>query len=542
MFSTLRHKHRLLWIIPLVFFGVVFYYPVAEVLHLGFGAHFFGSNQEQGIWPVLWFTLWQAVLSTVIALVLGIPGAYILYRRSFRGSAFLKTVITIPFMLPSLIIAMAVIEMERPFGSFPPEVAIILANVVSNFAVVVRNVGSQWQGLSVQSEEDAEMSGAGRLAVALKVSLPQLRTSIRSSAAIIVLYCASSYGIVLSLGGGRVNTLETALSISVLQRLDLQHGAALALLQIAFTLAAFSASRWGGANPMSFELQHGKAQRLDRRDFFAFSFTVLTITFLVVIPLLIVFGKAFIDQTGTFSFSNFLLLDSRGYRDLLNITFLQAAFNSLRNLLVATIIAMFIGTIVSYLLAEHTRKHQLKKKKSDPLGLVLDAFFLMPIGVSAVVLGLGYLVSLGGALAPLRSQWFIVPLVQSVVAIPMVIRVLYPALIGIDESAREQAKTDGARRALVFYYIDLAMVMPAVRTAIAFSALVSLGEFGIASLLSYGDQATVPMLLYQLIARPGNQNYEMALAVAALLTALTTVIVLLVSSESNPIRKKRKHR
>ena len=155
----------------------------------------------------------------------------------------------------------------------------------------------------------------------------------------------------------------------------------------------------------------------------------------------------------------------------------------------------------------------------------------MPIGVSAVVIGLGYLITLTGGFAWLRSSWILVPLVQAMLAIPMVVRVLYPALLAIDHSAREQAMTDGARMRHVFFYIDLALVKPVLKTAIAFSALVSLGEFGAASLLAYGDQSTVPMLMYQLIARPGNQNYGMALAVATILTVLTIIIVLLVSRE-----------
>lgn len=537
---TLRRNNKLLWIIPIAFMGVVFYFPLLEVLQIGFGGHLNGSNaSEISVWPVLWFTLWQAVVSTGICLLIGIPAAYIFYRRSFRGVNLIRSLITVPFMLPSLIVAMAIIEMGRPFGGFDPVVAIILANVFANFAVVVRTVGSQWQTLADNTEEEAELNGSGRLSTALRISLPQLATSIRSSSAIIVLYCASSYGIVLSLGGGRVNTLETAISVSVLQRLDLQHGATLALLQVAFTIAAFTASRWGGANPLSFEPGHGKARKLDRRDFLAATYTFTITAFLVIIPLVMVFAKAFLDGAGNLTLDNFLLLDGRGYRDLLNISFLEAGFNSLRNLVVSTLIAMFIGGLASYLLAERTRK---RRKRKDPNGIVLDAIFLLPIGVSSVVLGLGYLISLNGNLAELRSQWLLVPLVQSVFAVPMVIRVLYPALMSIDSAPREQAMTDGANSLGVFYFIDLALIGPAVKTAVAFSALVSLGEFGVASLLSYGDQSTVPMLLYQLIARPGNNNYEMALAVAAILFVITTLVVLWVSRDTRVSRKRRAKR
>ena len=529
---TLRLKSFLLWAAPLTFVAVLFYWPLLRVLHLGFGEHLVGSSAtEVSIWPVLWFTIWQALLSTLIALILGIPGAYVLYRKNFKGASVIRSLITVPFMLPSLVVAIAITELGAIFGGLDPIVGIILANVFANYAVVVRTVGSQWQTLDKQTDEEAEVAGAGRFRSTLKVALPQLRSSIRSSSAIVVLYCASSYGIVLSLGGGKVDTLETAISVSVLQRLDLQHGAALALLQIAFCLAAFAASRWGGTNPLSFEPTAGKSSKLDARDKPAVLYVLVTSVLLVFLPLAIVLGKSFVSSAGEFTFSNFLLLNSKGSRDLLNITLFDAGINSIRNMVVATIVSFLVGALVSYLLAEHSRRHSRTNKKTDLLGIGLDAYFLLPIGVSSVVIGLGYLITLTGSIAWLRSAWYLVPLVQAMLAIPMVVRVLYPALLAIDHATREQAMTDGARKRQIFFYVDLALVKPVLKTAIAFSALVSLGEFGAASLLAYGDQSTVPMLMYQLIARPGNQNYGMALAVATVLTLITTLVVLFVSRE-----------
>lgn len=531
----LRLNRKFLWIIPLVFIGIAFYYPVISVLGLGVGSHFLSTNPtEIGVWPVLWFTIWQALLSTAICLVLGIPGAYVLYRKSFPGANLIRALITVPFMLPSLVVAIAITEFGNLVGGFSPITAIILANVFANYSVVVRTVGSQWQNLNHQADEEAELAGAGRFLTAYKVILPQLRSSIRSSSALIVLYCASSYGLVLSLGGGKVNTLETAISVSVLQRLDLQHGSALAILQILFSVAAFTASRWGGTNPLSFEPEHGRAIRIDKRDWPAAVFSFLVICILLLVPMVLVFGKAFVSEVGL-TFNNFLLLDTHGYRDLLNITFVEAAFNSIRNLTIATVLAILIGGLVSYLLAERSREVTRLDKRTDPVEIFLDAVFLMPIGVSSVVLGLGYLISLSW----LRSSWFVLPLVQAVIAIPMVIRVIYPALLSIENSPREQAMTDGAKARQVFFQIDLKIIRPALKTAIAFSALVSLGEFGAASLLSYGDQSTVPMLLFQLISRPGEQNYGMALAVSAILAFVTTFIVMLVSYERKSLKGNR---
>jgi thiamine transport system permease protein len=248
--------------------------------------------------------------------------------------------------------------------------------------------------------------------------------------------------------------------------------------------------------------------------------------------------RAFIDSAGQFGFSNFLLLQTRGSRDLLNITFFDASVNSIRNLVVASLISVVLGGLVSYLLAEHTRRHLRGVKRTDATGVLLDGIFLLPIGVSAVVVGFGYLLTLTGELAWLRSNWILVPLAQSVLAIPMVIRVLYPSLVAVDHYSREQAMTDGANSWSIFWRIDLTAVL---KTAIAFSALVSLGEFGAASLLAFGDQSTIPMLMFSLISRPGGDNYGMALAIAFILTVVTTVIVFAVGLESkSELRMKRR--
>ena len=522
---TLRLRKVLLWSAPVVFMGVLFYWPLLNVFSLALGSDISGTvHNESSVWPVLWFTIWQAFVSTAICLLIGIPGAYVLYRKSFRGARLIQSIITVPFMLPSLVIAIAVTEVSAVVGGIDPVLAIILANVFANYAVVVRNIGSQWQTLSKSTEEDAEVAGAGRFRTALKVSLPQLKSSIRASSAIIMLYCASSYGIVLSLGGGQVNTLETAISISVLERLDFAHGALLALLQIGFCLLAFTVSRWGGTNPLSFNPSFSTSSKLDKRDAPAALFSFFVISLLIVLPIVLVISKAFVSPTGDFSLENFWLLNSRGARDLLNITFLDAGLNSLRNLLVSTVVSVFLGVLVASLLAEQSRRRH--RRQTDFLGITLDAAFLLPIGVSSVVIGVGYLITLRGDLAWIGTSWVLVPLVQSVFAIPLVVRIVYPSLLAVEVNTREQAMTDGANGFQLFKNVDYPLIRPVMRTAMAFSALVSLGEFGVASLLTFGDQSTIPVLMYQLISRPGAHNYGMALAVASILTLLTAVIVL----------------
>jgi thiamine transport system permease protein len=258
-----------------------------------------------------------------------------------------------------------------------------------------------------------------------------------------------------------------------------------------------------------------KKPKLDQRDLVAVAISAAVWVGLLAMPLILVLVEAF-NVKGAFGFENFANLGTRGARDLLNITFIEAAGNSSRNMAIAAVIAFVLGTLISWLL---TRTRYLS----------LDLMFLLPLGVSSVVLGFGFLISFDAEWFPLRSNWLIVPLAQALIALPMVIRLVYPALVSVGKEPIEQAQLDGATSWQAWRFIESKMIRGVLVTALGFAAIISLGEFGASSFLANGAQATVPTLLYRLIARPGEQNYGMAMAVSAILIVLSALVVYLVS-------------
>jgi thiamine transport system permease protein len=218
-------------------------------------------------------------------------------------------------------------------------------------------------------------------------------------------------------------------------------------------------------------------------------------------------------------FTNFANLGTRGARDLLNISVLDAATNSLRNMVVAAGIAFVLGTLISWLLFRTKQK-------------LLDLVFLVPLGVSSVVLGFGFLVSFDAAWLPLRTSWLIVPLAQALIALPMVIRLVYPALVSIGKEPIEQASLDGASSWQIWRFVESGMIKGVLLTAAGYAAIISVGEFGASSFLAYGSEGTIPTLLFRLIARPGEQNYGMAMAVSAILIVFVLSVMLLLSRYS----------
>ena len=520
---------KLLWAIPLVFIAVLFYWPLFRITSLGFAGDWLATLTEPKALEIIWFTLWQAGVSTLVTLIVAIPGAYLLYRRSFPGQQFVKALITVPFVLPSIVVAVG-FTVFRNVHDFWIELGftllsdpiywIIAAHVFVNYSIAVRTIGGVWASLDSEIEEAAELDGAGRLKRLLAVSLPQLRPAIFSAAALVFLFSATSFGIVLVLGGGQIQTIETAIYFSATQFLDLEGAAALVLVQTLITAAAFMVGSSLSKGTVGLEqVSEGSPKpRVDVRDLPAAVVTFVIVVGLLLMPMLLVLVEAFRVGDG-FGLQNFENLGTRGARDLLNISVVDAALNSLRNMVVASGIAFVLGTLVSWLLVRTKQK-------------VLDLVFLVPLGVSSVVLGFGFLVSFDADWFALRSSWLIVPLAQALIALPMVIRLVYPALVSIGKEPIEQASLDGASSFATWRFVESGMIKGVLLTALGYAAIISVGEFGASSFLAYGSEGTIPTLLFRLIARPGEQNYGMAMAVSAILIVFVWLVMLALSRYS----------
>lgn len=498
-----------LWAAPLLFVAVLFYWAMAWALGLGVAHNRFALLGDAYQQKVIWFTIGQAALSTLLAVLFGLPGAYLLYRKRFVGRNLLRVLITVPFVLPTIVVAIAL----NPFRSLlSPIVVILIAHLFLNYAIVVRTVGGAWSALDREVEAAAALDGAGSWQLFWRITLPMLRPAIASASALVFLFCVTSFGIILVLGAGQINSIETEIYFSLTQFLDFKFAATLSIVQTAITVLVFVITKRFGSSVAAIEQVEivESNERIRRGDLFAIVITGVFVITVFVIPLVNIFRQ--------FTVTGFMNLSGLGERQLLNISILQAAGNSLRNIVIAAGLAMLIGTLVSWLLSQSRRGW-------------LEFFFLLPLGVSPVVLGFGYLISF-----PLRSSWLVIPLIQALLATPLVIRLVYPALLSLGGEYREAAANAGASSWQTWRMVEAPMIGGVLRTATVFAALVSLGEFGAASLLSYGDQATLPVVLFELISRPGVMNYQMAMAASALLVVAVFAIITITSLVRSPRR------
>src|SRR5262249_35426610 len=199
--------------------------------------------------------------------------------------------------------------------------------------------------------------------------------------------------------------------------------------------------------------------------------------------------------------------------------------------LAAMALALLVGVPAAYLLAR--RPTTDNRRLAVPRGIrsvvggrwsvvsLLDPLFMLPLGTSAVTLGLGYVAALGRPPLKLIGSPLLIPIAHALLAFPFVVRSLLPALRGLDPRLHEAARMLGANSMRVLREVDLPLLFPALLVGAVFAFTVSLGEFGAALLLYRPEYPTGPVVIDRFLGLPGQQNYGQALALSTILMVIT---------------------
>ena len=518
--------------LPLAFFAVFFAYPIATILDRGLGRrgrHSIVDLVTDGqLRSVLWFTFWQAVVSTVLTLVVGLPAARVLARYRFTGKALVRALVIVPFALPTVVVGSAINALIDRFGLDHGPVrlyhttwAILLAHVVFNVAVIVRVVGGYWALLDQRVDESAQMLGASRWRVFIEIDLPRLRPAITAACAIVFLFCFTSFGIILLLGGPRQATIESEIWRYAVQRTDFHTAALLSAFQLVAVIAMVAAAtmlerrvgRLAGRSRVVAPRRPSTA-----RERVGIAAALAPTLVLVAAPLASLIERSLVVRGGH-GFDNYRALGSRERASsTLLVPPLEAVRNSLLTAVVATLIGLAVGGLAAGAIVYGRRT----------VAHLLDIGLMLPLGTSAVTLGFGFLIALDDPPLDLRTSWILIPLAQALVAIPFVVRIVVPALRAIDDRLRDAATMLGASPPRVWHHVDWPIAARAASAAAAFAFAISLGEFGATSFLARPDAPTIPIAMFRLLGQPGASLRGMAMALAVILGVLVMVATLIV--------------
>ncbi|WP_243060002.1 iron ABC transporter permease [Nocardioides sp. SR21] len=521
--------------VPLAVLGVFFLLPISGMLAEGLWAD--GTFDPGAVLEVLarprvqrviWFTVWSSVLATACAVLLGVPAAHLLHRRRFRGRAALRALLLVPFVLPTVVVGVAFRELigeAGPLGflGFDGSAGAIVAGLVFfNVAVVIRAVGAAWESLDTRPAEAAASLGASPAHVFRTVTLPALRPAIVSAASVVFLFCATAFGVVLTLGGLRYSSVETEIYLLTTNLLDLQAAAALSIVQLlAITALLVVTTRLRSVPDPTLARSVARHPRVSRGDWPGLLATSVVVV-LVGLPIAaLVTGSL---QVGDhWSLENYRALTTEGSRQALLVPVTQALVTSLRTAVDATWMSLSLGLLIAVIVSRRSRTRAERRARG-----LLDGLFMLPLGVSAVTLGFGFLITLDEPPLDFRDSLLLVPIAQALVALPLVVRTLAPVLGGIDDRQRQAAASLGAGPLRTFVTVDLPVMWKPLLAAAGFAFAVSLGEFGATSFLARDDNPTMPIVIFHLIGHPGAMNYGMALAASVVLAATTAVVMLLV--------------
>lgn len=517
----------LLAAVPAVFLVVFFVYPVGSIVARGISdGSVLDVVRRRSTGRLLWFTVWQAAASTALTMAVGLPAAWATARVAIPGRRVLRAVLVVPFVLPTLVVGAALQASFERFGvdgssglRLPGTVwAILLGHLVFNVAVVVRVVGGYWALLDPHEAEAARVLGAGRVRVLREVLLPRLAPALWGAAGIVFLFCFTSFGVILTVGGAGHPTVETEIWRYATQRTDFTTSAALALTQLAtvvgllLVVGRFEASlpHGGARRPVPARPPRSWRQRLVVLSALA------PACILVAVPLLVLVERSLAVGSGH-GLQNYRAL-GRASGTGLSVSPLGAVTNSLRYAALAMALALAVGALASVMVVHGERR----------LARGLDLMLMIPLGTSAVTLGFGILLALDHGVLDLRTSPLIVPVAQALVGIPFVVRTMVPALRAVDPRQRDAAAVLGASPSRVRMEVDGPVVARTLLVGAAFAFAISLGEFGATSFLARPDAPTVPVAMFRLLGQPGAALRGQAMALGTILAVLTAASVLLI--------------
>jgi len=528
-----------LWLlaVPVGFYLVLFGYPVAAIVgrglrdgrrwHLGRIGDVLG---DPTIRHVLWFTCWQAAASTALTLVVALPGAYVFARLDFPGKRVLRALVTVPFVLPTVVAGTAFLALvgrggltDDLFGvRLDTSVwAILLAHVFFNYAVVVRTVGGLWAQLDPRQEEAARMLGASRRQAWWQVTLPALGPAVAAAGLIVFLFTFTSFGVVQILGGPTYATLDVEIYRQTAELLDLPTAAVLTLVQLAAVggvLAVHARTVRRREATLRLVAATHTAHRPRGGERLLLGAVLTGVALLIALPLGVLAVRS-LDAPGGYGLAYYRALAHTGDGTFL-VPPLRTVWNSLRYAAVATVIALLVGGLAATALV----------RRAGRLLRGFDALLMLPLGTSAVTVGFGFLITLDRPPLDLRDSWLLVPLAQALVGTPFVIRVMLPVLRAVDDRLREAAAVLGASPARVWREVELPLVGRALGIAAGFAFAVSLGEFGATVFIARPDSPTLPVAVARLLGRAGEVNYGQAMALSTILMAVCGACLLLLEA------------
>jgi len=530
--------------VPLVFLAIFFFHPLISILRLSFFAD--GQLDLTGFARIistrlfrqtLWFTFWQAFVSTTLTIVIAIPVAFVFTRFEFSGKRMLMSLSTLPFVLPTVVVATAfssligdrgvindliqtIFNLDEAFVQLEGTIWIILiVHVFYNFAIAFRIIAGYWSNQGFRLEDAGRALGANEWKLWWYVRLPAIRPALIASFILVFIFNFTSFGVVLILGQSRFATVEVEIYLQAISFFDLPIAGALSVVQI-ITMILMMVVYTRIQRNITVELRKNPSRRpRNTREKVIIFLTLLFLGLMLFTPLLALIVRSLSLTSISSTFQPYADLFSESNVPALQIKPISAVWNSLFIAVITTIMAVSLGVLSAYLLV-------MGKKRWLRL---LDPLFMLPLATSAVTLGFGFIIALDEPPLNLRTSPILIPIAHTLVATPFVVRSVLPTLQSIPSSVLESAKVLGATPFRVFKLVEFPMIRGSLIVGATFAFTISMGEFGASLFIARPEiPPTIPIVIYRMLSYPIGNAYEQALAMSVILMMVCAVGFMLI--------------
>ncbi len=518
--------------IPVFFLIFFFYLPITEIIKFAFfSAKGFSFSNLFHVFTdpytirVLGFTFREAFVSALVTLIIAFPGAYIISHFKFKWKNFLVSLATVPFILPSILVALGFIllfgkngminlfltkflHIHRTVNLLYSFWGIILVHAFYNFPIPLRIIGAAWEGLPKKYTYVALSLGSGKLETFFKVTLPLLMPAVISSFTLVFMFCFLSFVIILTIGGARFATIEVSIYMYYNMFFDYRTGSALAFLQALFTLGFvflyMKTGRFAKKGIEKREIETYENLSGSPKKLFFTVLYLLFITPVIFLPLIIIFATAFTNPvTSGFTLSNFINLFSGKFRYITSISVVRIIFNSFLFALFAMLFSTVFALLISYSIS-----------KINKLKDFLISVFMLPIAISPVTIAFAYILAFHNVRFIIDS-WIIIAVAHTVIAFPFALRTLYSYVEKMPKSMIFAAQSLGMNRLKTFFAVDMPFLKSSLIVSSVFTFAISLGEFGATFMLYKNRYITMPVALYRFIS---GRHFGIASAMGSILS------------------------
>jgi thiamine transport system permease protein len=483
--------------------------PVLIVTILGFfsGTSFLEVIASPTIQFIIQFTFTQAILSTFMAVVIGLPGAFLISRLRFRGKSLVKAMMIVPFVLPPIVVVVGFLQMFGSNGVIDSILmwtlgsstsvfnlatgvpGIILAHTFYNVPLVILMVSASLERLNPELEESAEILGASSLQRFRRVTFPHIRSSLLASAVLTFMFCFMSFPIILAFGQGTYLTIETQIW-NAFRFFDYGQASSLTLIQIIITLSLAyvyiklgreenDTSRTTSIKTTSFS-RYGIVERISIVGY------LVLIVVLVLGPILTIVRAAVFDPTAQRytmeGFVNLFTLGSQGgFRYLINSLFYAG---------LATIFAVTLGIPLAIAM----------RARSKTIPTLASAMVLLPLGISSITVAYGLVLAVAVPLGLVTNPWPIIVIAQTIIGLPFSARAIEIAMSKIDLALLEQADSLGASRIQRLLFVELPLLAPGVLVGGVFAFAMAIGEMSATLFIALPQNYTLAVAIYDYLA------------------------------------------